>query len=85
MNELPLTGYLRLNQIVGNKKASPAFPPIIPIGKSTWWRGVKTGKYPQAIKLGTRTTVWRVEDIKALIKYGTDWANAQKETDLKGV
>lgn len=80
MNGLPLTGYLRLCQIVGDKKASPVIPPIIPISKASWWLGVKTGKYPQSIKLGARTTVWRVEDIRALIEYGANWADAQAKT-----
>ena len=43
---------------------------IIPVGKSTWWAGVKAGRYPQSLKLGPRTTVWREEDIKALIING---------------
>jgi predicted DNA-binding transcriptional regulator AlpA len=37
------------------------------IGKTTWWNGVKTGRYPRQIKLGPRTSAWRVEDIRALI------------------
>ncbi len=41
---------------------------LIPIGKSTWWAGVKSGKYPKPIKLGAKTTLWKVEDIKALIE-----------------
>ena len=40
----------------------------IPVSKSTWWQGVKTGRYPQPVRaLGTRITAWRVEDIRALI------------------
>jgi prophage regulatory protein len=64
---LPETGYVRLWQIVGNFKADPPIPPIIPISKSTWWAGVKSGRYPRPIKLGPRITVWRVEDIRELI------------------
>jgi len=62
------TGFLRISQIVGDQKRG--FPPIIPIGKSSWWAGVKAGKYPKPIKLGARTTVWRAEDIYALINQG---------------
>jgi predicted DNA-binding transcriptional regulator AlpA len=62
---LPATGYVRLVQIVGNRKKG--IMPIIPIGPSSWWAGVKEGKYPASIKLGPRTTVWRVEDIRALL------------------
>lgn len=80
MNELPLIGYLRLCQILGDKKTSPAIPPLIPIGKTTWWNGVKTGRYPKPIKLSPRIAVWRVEDIRALIQYGAEWANMQKVT-----
>jgi len=39
MDNLPATGFLRLNQIIGNKKASPPVPAIIPVSKSTWWAG----------------------------------------------
>lgn len=70
MNPLPTKGYLRLNQIVGDKKQNPPIPPLIPISKASWWAGVKSGKYPPSIKLGPRTTVWRVEDVMALIEQG---------------
>ncbi len=70
MNNLPTTGYLRLSQIIGSRKTIPPIPPIIPIGKSSWWAGVKGGRFPKPIKLGPRTTVWRVEDIRALLSDG---------------
>ena len=66
MNQLPETGFLRLPQIIGNPKANPPIPPIIPIKKSCWWAGVKTGRFPKPVKLGPRTTAWRVEDIRRL-------------------
>jgi predicted DNA-binding transcriptional regulator AlpA len=40
----------------------------IPISASTWWLGVKQGRYPAPVKLGPRITAWRVEDIRALIE-----------------
>ena len=68
MNKLPETGFLRLPQIIGNPKAMPPIPAIIPVSKSTWWEGIKTGRYPQPVRtLGRRITAWRVEDIRALI------------------
>lgn len=70
---LPQTGYLRLSQILGNNKTTPPTPPLIPIGKSSWWLGVKDGRFPKPIKLGPRTTVWRVQDILALIEKGIDF------------
>ncbi|MBQ4853747.1 AlpA family phage regulatory protein [Rhodanobacter sp. B2A1Ga4] len=69
---LPETGYLRLSQIVGKPATdnSPAIPAIYPVCKSTWWAGVKAGRYPQPVKLGTRITAWRVEQIRELIERG---------------
>lgn len=65
---IPETGFLRLSQIIGDPKADPPIPALIPVGKSTWWAGVKSGRFPQPIKLGSRTTVWRVSDIIGFIE-----------------
>ena len=67
MHQLQETGFLRLPQIIGNPKAQPPTPAIIPVSKSTWWEGVKSGRFPKPVKLGPRVTAWRVEDIHALI------------------
>lgn len=67
MNQLPETGFLRINQIIGNPKVEPPIPPIIPVKKSCWWAGVASGRFPKPVKLSARVTVWRVEDIRALI------------------
>jgi len=45
----------------------PAKPALIPVKKSCWWAGVKSGRFPKPVKLGPRVTVWRVEDIRTLI------------------
>jgi prophage regulatory protein len=55
------TGFLRLTAIL-----APRGP--IPVSKSTWWAGVKSGRFPKPVKLGPRITAWRVEDIRALIE-----------------
>lgn len=65
---LPETGYVRLSQIIGDPKANPPIPAVIPVSKSTWWNGIKEGRFPQSVKLGPRTTAWRVEDIRRLIE-----------------
>ena len=71
MYQIPETGYLRLAQIIGNAKAKPPIPPIIPVGKSTWWAGVKSGRFPQPVRpFGPGITVWRVEAIRELIEQG---------------
>ncbi len=58
---LPQTGFVRLKQIL-----APRGP--IPVSKSTWWAGVKDGRFPKPMKLGDRITVWRVEEIRALFE-----------------
>lgn len=67
MQELPQVGYLRLSQIIGDPKRNPPLPPIIPVGKSTWWQGVRDGRFPKPVKIGPKTTAWRVADIRALV------------------
>ena len=38
-----------------------------PVSRSTWWQGVRYGKYPQPVKLSSRCTAWREDDINRLI------------------
>lgn len=40
---------------------------ILPISKSTWWEGVRTGQFPKPRKLGDRISCWRLEDILRLV------------------
>ena len=61
--DLSDTGFLRLSSII-----APRGP--IPVSKSTWWAGIKDGRFPKPVKLGTRITVWRVADIRRLIETG---------------
>ncbi|RQW83019.1 MAG: transcriptional regulator [Geobacter sp.] len=69
IHSLPETGFVRLSQIIGNPKSDPPIPAIIPVSKSTWWAGVKSGRYPKSVKtLGPRITAWHVEDIRALFE-----------------
>jgi hypothetical protein len=67
-NNLPESGLVRLWQILGDRRKG--IPPIIPISKSSWWAGVKSGRYPKPVKLSARCTCWHVEDIRALIGAG---------------
>ena len=67
-NPIPETGLVRAKQLFGDAKNG--IPPILPICKASWWNGVKSGKYPQPIRLGKRTTCWNVEDIRKLIDAG---------------
>ena len=60
-NHLPAEGFVRLRDIIG-----PAG--LIPISRSSWYAGVKDGRFPKPIKLGRRSAAWRVEEIRDLIR-----------------
>lgn len=64
----PQSGFLRLKQILGDPKAKPPTPAIIPVSNSAWWDGIKKGIYPRPVKLSARTSAWRIADILALIE-----------------
>jgi prophage regulatory protein len=68
MNDLPSEGYVRLPQIIGNPEKN--IPPIIPVSRSTWWLGCKSGRYPKPIKLSKGVTVWKASEIRALVNGG---------------
>jgi prophage regulatory protein len=55
---LPETGFIRLPTVLA----------LIPVSKSTWWVGVKSGRFPKPVKIGPRITAWRVEEIRGLIE-----------------
>jgi len=61
---IPETGFLRLPQVLM----------LIPIKKTCWWKGVKSGRFPKPVKLSQRCTAWRVEDIRELITKLSDGA-----------
>ena len=42
----------------------------VPVSRSTWWAGVRSGRFPAPRYLGGRVTVWRNEDIRKLIEEG---------------
>ena len=54
---LPAEGFVRLGDVLK----------VVPVGRSSWWAGVAAGRYPSPVKLGPRTTAWRVDDIRRLI------------------
>ena len=60
---------LRISQII---------PHILPISKSQFWQKVKTGEFPQPIKLSERTTCWRASSIYKLIEDRARAADAGK-------
>jgi len=86
MHNLPESGFVRLRQIVGDPKSVPPIPPLIPICKSAWWEGVRTGRFPRPVKIGPRTTAWPIEAIRALIERLNDTASSSDEPEaVEGV
>lgn len=71
-SEIPKCGLVRVAKILQ----------FIPVSKAAWWAGVKSGKFPQPIKLGPRTTCWYWQDILALIEKhpGSDPVSAPPDT-----
>ena len=67
MTESEIPRFLRLKQIIGDPKAEPPIRAILPISKSSWWAGVKAGHYPEPLKIGPNTTVWREDEVRALV------------------
>jgi prophage regulatory protein len=43
---------------------------ILPISKSNWWSGVKSGRYPAPVHLGPRITAWRLSEVLLLVTGG---------------
>lgn len=58
MENVDNSALLRLPQVLN----------LIPVSRSAWWAGCKNGRYPKPVKIGPRTTAWRAEDIKALLR-----------------
>jgi predicted DNA-binding transcriptional regulator AlpA len=56
--ELSENALLRLPQVLA----------LVPVSRSTWWAGCKSGRFPKPVKLGPRTTAWRASDIAALLE-----------------
>lgn len=70
---------LRLKQIIG----TPEEPGMIPVSASTWWAGVKSGRFPQPVKLGPRTTAWIESEIEALSEKMGDDASPVAAGDIR--
>lgn len=58
ISKTPQQGFLRLPQVLA----------LIPVSKSTWWDGCKSGRYPQPVKIGPNSTAWKAEDITELMQ-----------------
>ncbi|NPU82983.1 MAG: AlpA family phage regulatory protein [Syntrophaceae bacterium] len=66
-NEFATPKLLRLRQVLQ----------IIPVSRSTWWSGVRDGRFPRPIKLSIGCTCWRESDVLRLV----EGENSTRQTD----
>ncbi|HOY23372.1 MAG TPA: AlpA family phage regulatory protein [Cellvibrio sp.] len=57
INSLAVDPLIRLPQVLQ----------ILPIGKSTFWKMIADGRAPRGRKLGEKTTVWKLSEIKKMV------------------
>jgi prophage regulatory protein len=43
---------------------------IIRVSRTSWWRGVKSGIYPQPVKMGARMNRWHLGKIREIVRSG---------------
>ena len=56
--DLSQMGLLRIKQVLQ----------FVPVSRSSWWKGVKEGRYPQPLKLSARVTCWKATDIRRIVE-----------------
>lgn len=62
-HKLPPEGFVRVNQLCNHNGERG----ILSISKSTFWAGVRGGRFPRPVKLGKRTSCWSVVDIRRIL------------------
>jgi prophage regulatory protein len=45
---------------------------IVPVSRSTWFAGIRSGRFPRPISLGPRISAWRFRDIQKILQNGVD-------------
>ena len=60
LNHEPAERLLRLVEVLA----------YLPVSRSSWWCGVRTGRFPRPVRLGPHTPCWRLADILALAERG---------------
>lgn len=66
-NPIPEFGFLSLVVVLE----------LFPVGKSTWWAGIREGRYPAPVRISRHRVAWRVEDIRQLVeRLGADGVSA---------
>jgi prophage regulatory protein len=60
INQLPLDSYFGLMKL-------PQVLAVMQVSRSNWLQGVKSGRYPESVRLSDRRVAWRIADLKAFI------------------
>ena len=55
----------RIAEIIGDRKRK--IKGVLPMGRTSWYKGIKEGIYPAPVKLSERSVAWKSEDIEALL------------------
>jgi prophage regulatory protein len=79
-SRLDPNGLYRLKSIVRVKGGGT---PLIDVSPSTWWEGVRTGRFPSPARNG-RMTFWRGTDLLALIERMSVGQNMPLQAEVKG-
>lgn len=74
----PQNQLIRLRQIIGDPKADPPIPAMIPVSKSAFYAGIKAKKFPAPSHALGRVSVWRLEDIRRIVESAAPSANEQE-------
>jgi len=57
-NDVAFSGLMRLKQVLT----------VVPVSRSTWFSGVRSGRFPKPVRLSPRCVAWRGRDIAQLIE-----------------
>lgn len=65
-NPLPADGFIRWNNILGNKKKN--IPAIVPRCRNSIKADMRAGRFPQQVCLSERVWAWKVSDIRSYLE-----------------
>jgi predicted DNA-binding transcriptional regulator AlpA len=63
MDEKASDALVRIGRIVGPNG-------LIPVSRTSFYQGIRDGIYPKAVRLGKRTSVWRMSELMRVIERG---------------
>jgi prophage regulatory protein len=51
---------------------------LIPVSRSTWFAGVRSGRFPSPVRVGARAVAWRQGDIQKIVQSGIPTSRGRK-------